>query len=116
MEKIVFDTAHFDGVGAVKLAQTAASKEIRITMQKGAVMPSHKAPGEICVQVLRGEIDFSLDDTGEAMRLKELDLITLAPLVPHSLKALENSIIRLSLSTIDSEKRVEAVIANEGGI
>nr|WP_240944813.1 hypothetical protein [Campylobacter fetus] len=39
-------------------------------------------------------------------RLDEFDLITLDANIPHSLEALSDSIIRLSLAKSDSESRV----------
>ncbi len=109
MDKIVFSTTDFDGVRALKLAETSFCKEIRISMQKGSAMPSHTAPSDICVQVLRGAIEFSLGQ--QSIRLDELDLITLKASEPHSLIALEDSIIRLSLAKNDSENRVKSIIS-----
>ena len=48
-------------------------------------------------------------DNQEA-RLDEFDLITLKADAEHSLLALEDSIIRLSLSKIDNESRVFKVV------
>ena len=63
-------------------------------------------------------IDLTVEDAGKVMSvhmipayddvdiMNEFDMITLPAFIPHSLKALENSIIRLSLSKSDSHTRV----------
>ena len=51
MEKIIFKTSLFDGVKAIKLAESEFSKEIRISMAKNSFMDKHKAPAPIIVQV-----------------------------------------------------------------
>ncbi|EDO9794125.1 cupin domain-containing protein [Campylobacter fetus] len=104
MEKIVFNTTSFDGVKAIKLVETNFSKEIRISMQSGSIMAEHKAPSTIIVQVLKGSIMFYVNE--KESRLDEFDLITLDANIPHSLEALSDSIIRLSLAKSDSESRV----------
>lgn len=90
------------------IVENESAKEIKITMVKDAQMPNHKAPFDISVQVLRGEIDFEV--AGELLRLKELDMICLKANEPHSLRALQDSIVRLSLSKKDSAARVSAVL------
>lgn len=107
MEKIVFNTETFSGVKALNLLETKFSKEIRICMEKGSVMQRHIAPDFIMVQILKGKIEFSLDD--DTIILDELDMISLDAKIPHSLKALENSIIRLTLSKSDEFARVLSV-------
>ncbi|MBE6430010.1 MULTISPECIES: cupin [Campylobacter] len=104
MEKVVFNFNIFDGVKTAMLCESEFSKEIRITMSKDAIMKEHRAPNAIIVQVLRGQIEFEM--SGNIIVMNEFDMITLPSLVPHSLKALEDSIIRLSLSKLDSHTRV----------
>lgn len=108
MEKITFNAFSFSGVKAVKMLETTASKEIKITMQNGSLMQKHKAPGEIIVQVLKGSVNFKTND--DEIVLNEFDLITLKPNIEHSLLALKDSIIRLTLSKIDSESRVFSLL------
>lgn len=108
MEKVVFYTLNFDGVQAEKLLETDFSKEIRISMQKGSVMKEHKAPAPIIVQILKGCVAFEVGS--EILILNEFDTITLKANAPHSLMANEDSIIRLSLSKMDSEKRVFNIV------
>ena len=108
MEKIVWQNDVFNGVTIAKLFDGPHSKEIRINLEKGAQMKEHKAPGAIMVQVLSGRIEFSVGD--ENVILDALDMITLEPNVLHALTALENSIVRLSLSKNDDVSRVFRVL------
>lgn len=90
------------------LAQNNASKEIQIAMGEGGEMKEHKAPFAISVQVLSGYIHFEVEK--EIFELKALDMISLEANIPHSLKALKDSIVRLSLAHGDSVQRVNAVL------
>ncbi|EET80758.1 Cupin domain-containing protein [Campylobacter showae] len=108
MEKIVWQNDVFNGVTIAKLFDGPHSKEIRINLEKGAQMKEHKAPGAIMVQVLSGKVDFSVGN--ENVILGALDMITLEPNVMHALTALENSIVRLSLSKNDDVSRVFRVL------
>ena len=108
MEKIVWQNDVFNGVTVAKLFDGPHSKEIRINLEKGAQMKEHKAPGAIMVQVLSGKIDFSVGENN--VILDALDMVTLEPNVVHALVALENSIVRLSLSKNDDVSRVFGVL------
>lgn len=108
MEKILWQNDVFNGVTIAKLFDGPNSKEIRINLEKGAQMKEHKAPGAIMVQVLSGKIDFSVGENN--VILDALDMITLEPNVIHALDALENSIVRLSLSKNDDVSRVFKVL------
>ncbi|MBC2883025.1 cupin domain-containing protein [Campylobacter sp. Marseille-Q3452] len=108
MEKIVWQNDVFNGVTIAKLFDGPNSKEIRINLEKGAQMKEHKAPGAIMVQVLSGKVDFSVGEN--SFILDALDMITLEPNVIHALTALENSIVRLSLSKNDDVSRVFGVL------
>lgn len=90
------------------LLDTDAGKEIRIAFRKGQVMKEHKTPFPIVVHIFEGAIDFGV--RGEVQHLKRGDLIALEGGVPHDLLAQDDSIVRLSLSTADSAKRVEKVV------
>ncbi len=78
------------------LSENSLTKEIRICMPKGAIIDKHKAPGSISVQVLEGKIIFEAEN--EKIEMHKGALISLEAQVLHRLDALENSVIRLSLS------------------
>lgn len=96
-----------DKVAVSLILDTEFTKEIRIAFKKGQVMREHQAPLPIVVQVFRGEIDFGVGE--ERYNLKEGDMITLAGTIKHDLIALEESVVRLTLSKGDKFERVQSV-------
>ncbi|TXD51149.1 MULTISPECIES: cupin domain-containing protein [unclassified Polaribacter] len=87
--------------------ETDFSKEIRIVFKKGQIMKDHKAPLPIVVQVLKGCIDFGVKE--EVKQLNAGDLIYLKENSVHNLIAKEESIVRLTLSKLDTVKNVDKV-------
>ena len=73
-------------------------------------MKEHKTSFPIVVEIFEGAIDFGVN--GTICHLKKGDLVALDGGVPHDLKALETSTVRLSLNKADSTKRVEDVARN----
>lgn len=90
------------------LLETQSGKEIRIAFKEGQIMKEHKTPFPIVVEIYEGDIDFGVN--GETHNLKSGELISLDGGVPHDLKANAQSIVRLSLNSSDSIKRVENVV------
>ncbi|GAA8668101.1 cupin domain-containing protein [Helicobacter pylori] len=87
---------HFEKLHIETLNENSSNKEIRICMPNGAILDKHKAPGAISVQVLEGKIIFEAEN--EKIEMPKGALISLEAQVSHRLDALENSVIRLSLS------------------
>ncbi len=92
------------------ILETSFSKEIRILLKKGQLMKEHKTPYPIVVHLLSGQIDFGVWD--EIVPLKEGATLTLEGNTPHDLKAIEDSVVRLTLSKLDKAERVEKVAKN----
>lgn len=92
------------------LLETETGKEIRIAFMEGQIMKEHKTPFPIVVEIFEGTIDFGVN--GTIHNLKKGDLVALEGGIPHDLKALETSTVRLSLNKADSAKRVEDVAKN----
>lgn len=90
------------------LFDTPFTKEIRIAMKKGTVMKKHQTAFPIVIEIVDGQIDFGVEE--EMHQLKKGDLVALDRSIPHDLKALEDSIIRLTLTKADETSRVEKVI------
>jgi quercetin dioxygenase-like cupin family protein len=72
-------------------------KLVMISLNKGAHIHEHKAPGRILVQTLKGHIQFKLPT--ETLEMPKGSLITVEPHVPHDVTALENSVFLLSIFT-----------------
>lgn len=92
------------------IVETSFSKEIRILLKSGQIMKEHKTPYAILVYILEGAIDFGVD--GVIHSLKKGDIVSLEGNVKHDLNALEDSVVRLTLSKLDKIERVEEVIKN----
>jgi len=83
-------------------------KEIRIAFKEGQVMKEHKTKFPITVMTLRGSIEFGVNN--ETYSLDEGDVIALEGNVMHELKALKESVVRLSLHKSDTIGRVKDVL------
>lgn len=105
---LVKDLEYNDTKPAVQvLFNTDSSKEIRIALKKGQVMKEHKTPYPIVVELFEGNITFGVK--GESHNLVKGDLASLEGDVPHDLKAEEDSIVRLTISKMDTADRVRDV-------
>lgn len=97
-----------DRVAIKVLFETDATKEIRILFKAGQLMKKHQTAFPITVEMVAGKLDFGVD--GTIHNLKKGDLVALDGGIPHDLTAIEDSIVRLTLSKKDTVKRVEKVI------
>ena len=106
-----YDNVHFSDKSVVitPLLDSPFGKEIRIAFKEGQVMKEHQTKFPITVMTLKGSIEFSVDTV--IYRLNEGDVISLEGNVKHGLKAMQESIVRLSLHKGDSVARVESVLA-----
>lgn len=89
------------------LFETSFTKEIRIAMKASTEMKKHQASFPIVVEIVEGNIVFGVQN--EKMNLGKGDLIALESSIPHDLKALKDSIIRLTLSKNDQSERVQTI-------
>ena len=87
--------------------ESQTSKEIRIVFKAGQIMKEHKTSFPITVELFEGEIDFGV--AGTVHHLQKGDLGSLDANVPHDLKVLSDSIVRLTLSKGDLVQRVVGV-------
>lgn len=90
------------------LFETDFTKEIRIAMKTGVVMKKHQTSYPIVVEIVKGAIDFGVNT--QVLNLKNGDLIALEGGVPHDLKAIEDSVVRLTLTKYDETDRVKNVV------
>jgi quercetin dioxygenase-like cupin family protein len=83
------------------LARTDSMEVIRIVIPKGKSIREHHVGGEIQVQCLKGNVQFSFDR--KARTLKKGDWLFLGKGVSHSLKAEEDTVILLTI-LFDNQK------------
>ena len=96
-----------DRINTSLILETPVSKEIRILLKTGQIMKEHKAPYPIVIHILHGEVQFGVQ--GDTHSLIKGDIISLESNVPHDLKALQDSAVRLTLSKMDTAERVSKV-------
>jgi quercetin dioxygenase-like cupin family protein len=82
---------------AMTIYKTNGMRIVLIALHKEAVMKKHTAEGIISVQVLEGEINFSTDN--ESIVLGQGNMIALHTGLPHSVKAIKESVFLLTLTT-----------------
>jgi quercetin dioxygenase-like cupin family protein len=89
------------------LIDSEFGKEIRIAFKKDQIMKEHKTKFPITVMTLQGSIEFTIGE--EKIILKQGDIIAVEGNIMHQLKALEESIVRLSLHKNDNVARVKNI-------
>ena len=97
-----------DKVAISVLFETETTKEIRILFKEGQLMKKHQTKFPITIEIVDGAIDFGVED--EMHHLEKVALRTDEGSVPHDLLAQKDSIVRLTLSKLDSVDRVKDVV------
>ncbi|MEO8155295.1 MAG: cupin domain-containing protein [Rhizobacter sp.] len=77
------------------LYKTQHLEVFRVVLLAGKQIPEHEVVGELTVQCLEGSVEFSVGTTRDVMRAG--DLKCLAGGVPHSLRAIENASVLVTL-------------------
>ena len=111
MDKLSFnDEIEFDEtrIKTKVIVETSFSKEIRILLKSRQIMKEHKTPYPILIHILQGKIELGIQN--ENFTMKNGEIIGLNGDVPHNLTAIEDSIVRLTLSKLDKVERLKSVI------
>ncbi len=90
------------------LFETETTKEIRILFKKGQFMKKHQTKFPITVEIVKGAIDFGVNE--EMHHLIKGDLISLEGGILHDLTAIKKSVVRLTLSKLDTVDRVKDIV------
>lgn len=77
------------------LLKTEKVEIIRLVMAAGKVLPEHKAPGEITVHCLEGQIAFTA--LGRTQELTAGQMLDLPAEAPHSVECLQDATILLTI-------------------
>ncbi len=74
---------------------------IRLVVAAGKEIPEHRAPGELLIQCLAGEISVTGD--GKTNQLQRGQAVYFSPHVPHSVKGIKDGILLLTLFLAEDE-------------
>ena len=82
---------------AMTVYKTNGMRMVLIALHEDATLKKHTAEGIISVQVLEGEIIFSTDD--QSVVIRKGHMIALHKGLPHSVKAIKETVFLLTLTT-----------------
>jgi quercetin dioxygenase-like cupin family protein len=85
----------FDEGRTTTLVKTKQLELIRLVLPAGKQVSEHQVAGEITVQCLEGQVEFTSNDVTRP--LSPGDLVFLAGASTHSLRAIENSSLLLTI-------------------
>ena len=83
------------GKNSLSLARGSNMTVLLLVLKDQAVLHEHKAPGPIIVTALKGHIEFTAEGQSEPLKLRAGEAAVCAPHLPHSVKALEDSVFLL---------------------
>ncbi len=82
---------------AITVFKTNGLCIVLIALHEGAEMARHTANGIISVQVLEGQIQFNTDS--QSYKLNKGQMLALHERIPHSVRAIKETIFLLTLTT-----------------
>ena len=75
---------------------------IRVVLPAGDTLPLHETPGELTVQCIEGEVEFTVDSQPRMLRAG--DWIHLEPRAPHALRAVQDASLLLTICLIPASR------------
>ncbi|HKK47242.1 MAG TPA: cupin domain-containing protein [Balneolaceae bacterium] len=84
------------------LMKTDDMEVIRMVLPKGKEVTEHSVNGQISVQCLKGKVTFAVDN--QASELSQGDWLYLKRNQPHSLQALTNSVLLVTILFTHNKK------------
>lgn len=93
------------GPGVTVLADTGAARTVLFAFRAGQQLKEHRTSSQILVQVLRGRITFSAQ--GSHMKARVGTLLQLEADIPHSVEALTDAVVLLTLTPSPSHHSLE---------
>ena len=84
-----------DGHRQVGLIHRGPLRLLLFTFEAGGRLPEHRAPGQVVIHCLRGQLDVEAD--GVQHRLEAGDAVALEPSVPHTVEAVTESDMLLTV-------------------
>jgi quercetin dioxygenase-like cupin family protein len=86
-----------DGHRQAGLVHRGHLRLLLFTFDAGGRLPEHRAPGHVVIHCLRGELD--VEAAGAQYRLGSGEALVVDPEVPHSVEAVAESDLLLTVST-----------------
>ena len=83
------------GEHAKVIVKTDEMELARLVFSVGGEFPDHRVSGPVVIQCVKGEIEFTA--MGETRVLKPGQLLYLMPDEPHSLRAITNAVVLLTI-------------------
>ncbi len=83
------------GPGSVALVRDEHFEIFRLDMEPGKALPEHDVPSLVTIQCLRGSVE--LKAHGQTQKMRAGFLVYLAGGEPHALKALERSLVLVTM-------------------
>lgn len=104
MAQIKEESSWKDGKrNAITVFKTNGLRIVLIALHEGSEMARHTADGIISVQVLEGQIQFNTDQ--QSVELGKGQMLALHERIPHSVKAIRETIFLLTLTSSLEVKR-----------
>lgn len=110
---------NFSTAQSIAITKNRGFETVRLVLPVNSNIPTHAVPGNVILHCLEGNVQLGLPDS--SVTLNSHDWVYLEPKTPHSLKAIENSTLLLTIlfnpgpQIKPSQSKVLDRWENEGG-